>query len=249
MNPEIDFDFIRKEIIGSDFFFETPFGERLLTYADYIASGRTLKFIEKFLLHIQRSYANTHTEDDVTGRTMTGLLHSAEEMIKKSFNAEKNCYVIATGTGATGAIAKLQEILGVYIPSASKHRLKDLVNQSLANDSNKQTIYNSIRSDVEKFKPVIFVGPYEHHSNDIMWRESLGEVIEIDLTAEGFIDLTDLEKKVSNPNFEKRFKIGSFSAASNVSGVITPIYDVARILHKYGALALVDFAASAPYVE
>ncbi len=66
---------------------------RLLTYADYTASGRSLKFIEQFLIKIQREYANTHTEDDVTGRHMTEILHQAETIIKKAFNAEKNCSI------------------------------------------------------------------------------------------------------------------------------------------------------------
>ncbi|MFX1252843.1 MAG: aminotransferase class V-fold PLP-dependent enzyme [Promethearchaeota archaeon] len=245
----MDFEFLRNEIIGNDFFYETPFGRRLLTYTDYTASGRSLKFIEKYLLYIQKSYANTHTEDDVTGRHMTRLLHKAEELIKKSLNAEKNCYIIPNGTGATGAIAKVQEILGIYIPSATKDRLNSLIDQFIEEDESKKKLIGDIKSYIEKKQPVIFVGPYEHHSNDIMWREALGEVIEIDLTPEGFLDLDDLEKKVSDPRYKDRYKIGSFSAASNVTGLMSPVYDVTRILHKYNAIACFDFAASGPYVK
>ncbi|MHA1765916.1 MAG: aminotransferase class V-fold PLP-dependent enzyme, partial [Promethearchaeota archaeon] len=90
MKKKLNLDFIRSEIIGRDFYFTTPYGKRLLTYADYTASGRSLGFIEKYLIHIQRIYANTHTEDDVTGRNMTGIMHRAEKNIKKAFNAEKN---------------------------------------------------------------------------------------------------------------------------------------------------------------
>ena len=115
----IKFDLIRDQIIGKDFIFESPFGTRLLTYADYTASGRTLKFIEEYLLFIQRSYANTHTEDDVTGRYMTKLLQASEKLIKKTVNAEKDYYIISTGTGATGALSKLLEVLGVYVPPAT----------------------------------------------------------------------------------------------------------------------------------
>ncbi|MFX0062527.1 MAG: aminotransferase class V-fold PLP-dependent enzyme [Candidatus Hermodarchaeota archaeon] len=245
----MDFEFLRNEIIGNDFFYETPFGRRLLTYADYTASGRSLKFIEKYLLYIQKSYANTHTEDDVTGRHMTKLLHKAEELIKKSLNAEKNCYIIPNGTGATGAIAKVQEILGIYIPPATKDRLNSLINQFIEEDESKKELIDDIKSYIEKKQPIIFVGPFEHHSNDIMWREALGEVIEIDMTLEGFLDLDDLEKKVSDPRYKDRYKIGSFSAASNVTGLISPVYDIARILHKYNAIACFDFAASGPYVK
>lgn len=226
-------DFLRNEILGNDFFFETPYGKRLMTYADYTASGRSLAFIENYLLLIQRSYANTHTEDDVTGRTMTNLLHRAEHLIKRSFNAEENCYIIACGTGSTGAISKIQEILGLYIPPATKTRLNKPVHELVD----------------EKKSPIIFVGPFEHHSNDVMWRETIGKVIEVELTADGLIDLNDLEKKVSNPEYKHRDKIGSFSAASNVTGVLAPVYDIAKILHKYGAIACFDFAACAPYIE
>lgn len=231
-HKNLTFDFLRNDTIGNDFFFETPYGRRLMTYADYTASGRSLVFIEKYLLHIQRSYANTHTEDDVTGRTMTGLLHQAEHLIKKAFNAEENCYLIASGTGATGAISKLQEILGLYIPSATKKRIQPSLQQLVADNQ----------------VPLIFIGPYEHHSNDIMWREIIGEVVEIDLTTDGLLDLHDLEQKASDPKYQDRFKVGSFSAASNVTGVLSPVYEIARILHKYGAIACFDFAACAPYI-
>lgn len=232
-HKKISLEFLRIETIGNDFFFETPYGRRLMTYADYTASGRSLGFIEKYLLHIQRGYANTHTEDDVTGRTMTNLLHQAEYLIKKAFNADKNCYIIACGTGATGAINKIQEILGLYIPSATKERLE-------------KPVHDLVK---EKNTPIIFVGPFEHHSNDIMWRETIGQVIEVELTADGLVDLHDLEEKVSDPKYNDRFKIGTFSAASNVTGILAPVYDIARILHKHGAIACFDFAACAPYVE
>lgn len=245
----IDFDFLRKEILGNDYCYETPFGKRFITYADYTASGRSLKFIEKYLIKIQRGYANSHTEDDVTGKNMTLLLHEAEHLIKKSLNATENCYIIPSGTGATGAIAKFQEILGVYVPPATKGRIKTLISKYLNEASENKKIIDDMTNFIEKNKPVVFIGPYEHHSNELMWRESIGDVVEINLTEDGYIDIEDLEEKVSNPIYKNRYKIGSFSAASNVTGIISPVYDIARILHKYGAIACFDFAASAPYVE
>ena len=98
-------------------------------------------------------------------------------------------------------------------------------------------------------KPVVFIGPYEHHSNDIMWREAIAEVVTIQLTTDGYIDLIDLESQVSDEKYKKRLKIGSFSAASNVTGLKSPVYEIARIMHKYGGLVCFDFAASAPYVK
>ena len=246
---DIDFDFIRHEIIGRDYTFETPYGKRLLTYADYTASGRTLEFIEKYLIHVQRSYANTHTEDDVTGRNMTGLLHKAEKMILKSFNAEKNCKIIATGTGTTGAILKFQEIIGVRLPAASKLRINEIESDFIGEDGQRKEIITDFNKELEKQKPVVFISQFEHHSNDVFWRESFAEVVMIDFNSVGHLDLKDLEQKASDPKYKNRFKISSFSATSNITGLKSPVYEIARILHKHNALACFDFAACAPYVK
>lgn len=246
---EITLDFIRNQIIGRDYKFKTPFGTRLLTYADFTASGRALNFIEKFLIHVQRSYANTHTEDDATGRTMTGLLHNSEHIIKKAFNAEHGYCIIAHGTGSTGAISKFQEIIGVRIAPATKALYQSLLEKYFKEHPKIRSTYSEISQFVEAHKPVVFISSYEHHSNEIMWRESFADVVEVNLTNEGTIDLEDLETKLSDSRYKDRLKIGSFSAASNVTGIISPVYDIARILHKYDAIACFDFAASAPYVK
>ncbi|NVM18749.1 MAG: aminotransferase class V-fold PLP-dependent enzyme [Candidatus Lokiarchaeota archaeon] len=242
MKPVLTLEEVRNAIIGKNFFFETPYGKRLLTYTDYAASGRSLKFIEQFLIKIQREYANTHTEDDITGRHMTQILQQAETIIKKAFNAEKNCRIIATGTGATGAISKFQEIIGIRLPPATKELLRTLLDKSAKDDFLDQ-------EKINRLKPVVFIGPYEHHSNDIMWREAIAEVVSIKLTPDGYIDLKDLEHQVSDVRYKNRLKIGSFSAASNVTGLKSPVYEISRILHKHGCIVCFDFAASAPYVK
>lgn len=245
----LSFDQLRKEIIGRDFFFKTPFGTRLLTYADYTASGRSVQFIEKYLIKIQREYANTHTEDDLTGRHMTDLLHKAEITIKRAFNAEKNCYFIAAGTGTTGAITRFQEILGVRIPPATKTRITSLLNTNKHISPQQKGQFLSIYNKLESNRPVVFIGPYEHHSNDIQWRQAFVDVVEVDLDYAGYYDLKDLERKLSDPKYNNRMKIGSFSAASNVTGLISPVYEIARTMHKHGGIVGFDFAASAPYVD
>lgn len=116
----ISFESLRKEVIGNGFKFETPYGERVLTYADFTASARGLNFIEQYLLDIQKSYANTHTEDDMTGEVMTKILHKSLKIIKANVKGGENCLVIPAGTGATGAIEGLAKILGTYIPPATK---------------------------------------------------------------------------------------------------------------------------------
>ncbi|WP_154223824.1 aminotransferase class V-fold PLP-dependent enzyme [Marinicella rhabdoformis] len=226
---------LRQAIIGVDAPFCTPFGQRLMTYCDYTASGRTLTFIEKYLMKLQRNYANTHTEDDMTGRSMTKLLHDAEDRIKKSLGANDDDRIICVGTGATGAITKLQQILGTFLPPATRKQIED-----------------SADCDLEKIKdqsPVIFVGPYEHHSNEISWRDGLCEVVELDLAADGHADMVQLEKHLKMDKYKNRLKIGSFSAASNVTGLVSKTKELATMMHEYGGLVFFDYAASAPYVD
>ncbi|OPL08536.1 MAG: hypothetical protein AVO33_09900 [delta proteobacterium ML8_F1] len=242
---KIDMDQLRNEIIGINEVFETPYGSRAITYADYTASGKPLKFIENYLLELQRFYANSHTEDDITGESMTKLLHESENIIKKEVNGEKNCSVIAAGTGSTGAMITFSKIIGLYMAPATKKRMLELA---------KETEYEAALTkffgteQLEK-APVVFIGPFEHHSNILIWRESIAEVVEIGLDSEGYMDLEELKARVSDSKYAGRVKIGSFSAGSNVTGVKLPVYEVARILHQNDALACFDFAASGPYVE
>ena len=239
---KLDPAYLRDQIVGVDSTFETPFGRRLMVYCDYTASGRCLRFVESYLQSLQRVYANTHTEDDITGRSMSQLLHEAEDAIKKSVNAGPNGRIIACGTGATGAIDKLQQIVGVAMAPATRQNLHDIIDRSgIAADE--------FQAAMRKTQPVVFVGPYEHHSNEISWRQCLAETVEVQLDASGQVDLDDLEKLLQDPRYEHRMRIGSFSAASNVTGIKTDVRAVATLLHRYGALACFDYAACAPYVE
>lgn len=254
-NLPIALSSLRNEIIGRCYKFPTPFGDRFMTYADYTASGRNLRFIEEYLLTIQESYANTHTEDDVTGKSTTELLHRAERKIKQAVNGNETTCIIAAGTGATGAIIKLQQILGVYIPSATQDRLltslrhfseRDLTpDEAAAFDK----LSDRFKEYFDSYRPVVFVSRYEHHSNEVTWRESLAEVVAIGFNDEGGLNTKELERQVSDPKYDGRLKIGSFSAASNVTGMLTPVHEVASILHRHGGIVCFDFAASGPYVE
>ena len=240
----LDPAYLRQQIVGVDSTFETPFGERLMVYCDYTASGRCLRFVESYLQSLQRVYANTHTEDDITGRSMSQLLHEAEEAIKKSVNAGPNGRIICCGTGATGAIDKLQQIIGVALAPATRQNV-----QKLLDDPESGFDSESFRKLLGARQPVVFIGPYEHHSNEISWRQSLVTTIEVRLDAAGHIDLGHLEELLQDPAYKGRMRIGSFSAASNVTGIRTDVRKIASMLHANGAIACFDFAACAPYVE
>ncbi len=244
----MSFEMLRNELIGKDYKFETPYGNRVLTYADFTASGRILRFIEKYLLEIQKCYANTHTQDDMTGEVMTKLLHKSEVIIKKHLNAEENCYLIPSGTGATGAIERFAKIIGIYISPATKIRIDDIIKDYIKCDKCIDDIINESNESLQHI-PVVFIGPYEHHSNILIWKEGMAELVEIGLSQDGSLDLEELKRKISDKKYKDRLKIGSFSAASNVTGIITPVYEIAEILHGNDALACFDFAACAPYLE
>ena len=236
--------YLRQQIVGVDSTFETPFGERLMVYCDYTASGRCLRFVESYLQSLQRIYANTHTEDDITGRSMTQLLHEAEEAIKNSVNAGPNGRIIAVGTGATGAIDKLQQIVGVALPPATRQNIERMLDEPDSGFNSRK--FRQLLADRQ---PIVFIGPYEHHSNEISWRQSLARTVEVRLEADGNIDLAHLEELLQAPQYQNRMRIGSFSAASNVTGIRTDVRKITSLLHKYGALACFDYAACAPYVE
>ena len=242
--PSLDFGWLRSQVVGIDAPIDTPFGRRLLVYCDYTASGRCLLFIERYLLGLQRFYANTHTEDDITGRSMTQLLHEAEAAIKRAVNAGPAGRIVACGTGATGAIHKLQEIVGVAIPPPTHQALVEELTAFLGAEQ-----AGAFQARQQAHQPVVFVGPYEHHSNEVSWRHGLATVVEVRLAPDGGVDLGHLEALLREPAYRNRLRIGSFSAASNVTGMRSPVPEIARLLHAHGAFACFDFAASGPYVD
>ena len=220
---------IRDNVIGERMAFTTPFGQRPLIYADYTASGRGLTFIEDAIRNqVLPWYANTHTETSATGRQTTAFREQARAAIRRSVNASDEHAVIFCGAGATAAINRLLESLGLR---------KDCYER-----------FGVAAAEIpEDKRPVVFIGPFEHHSNDLPWRESIAEVITIPQNDTGGVDLDALEQALVRYQ-DRPLRIGSFSAASNVTGIRTDVDAVTRLLHKHGALSFWDYAAAAPYV-
>mgnify|MGYP001194700516 FL=1 len=222
---------IRDSIIGDHAPIETPFGSRPLIYADYTASGRSLCFIEDFIRdEVLPYYANTHSETSFTGAQTTVLREQARELIRQAVNGTPLDKVIFCGSGATAAINKLIEMLNLRL------------SQDLLDD------YGLDGVIPVKHRPVVFVGPYEHHSNELPWRESIADVVVIPLNSTGQLDLVALEDALVK-YIDRPLRIGSFSAASNVTGLKTDVPRVTSILKHHGALSFWDYAAAAPYVR
>ncbi len=197
-----------------------PFGEIPLLYADYTASGRALGAVEKAIQEqVLPLYANTHTETSFTGKMTTRLREAARQAIAQSVGADDGYAVIFAGAGATAAIDRCCRILELA-GGQSTERLP---------------------------KPVVFVGPFEHHSNDLVWRECDVDLVRIPLREDGLPDL-DILKQQLQVNAERDIKVVAFSAASNVTGVKAPVAEIAQLAHRYGGIALFDYAASGPYV-
>jgi selenocysteine lyase/cysteine desulfurase len=217
----------RENIIGINQQFETPFGLKKIIYTDWTASGRLYRPIEEKICNEFGPFvANTHTETSVTGKTMTMAYHKAKDIIKEHVNANENDILINCGTGMTGVVNKLQRILGLRIPE----NLKEFT-----------TIPDAI-------KPVVFISHMEHHSNQTSWLETIADVVIIPANENGLFCLIEFNKIIEKYK-DRSFKIASITSCSNVTGIRTPYYEVAKIMHQNNGVCFVDFACSGPYVE
>lgn len=206
-------------------------GKNKFTYFDYTASGLGFRQIENRIHDVLETYANTHSKESSNAKATTNYFNTARTNLYKNLELDDSFTIIPTGCGATSAIKHFQELMGLYIPPASKKRLNIIVKKSRL--------------------PLIIVGPYEHHSNEVSYREALCEVKRVKLTKDGLIDLDDLKKilKKVHKKDPTREIIGSFCIASNVSGIITPYKKISKILRKYNAIVCFDAASSSAYMN
>lgn len=217
----------RKRVIGNELKFKTPYGNKKMVYADWIASGRLYKPIEDRISKVFGPFVgNTHTETSETGTLMTKAYHHAHQLIKNHVNAGPNDVIITAGSGMTTVINKMLRIMG-------------LKNCGMVHKSD-------CLKEMEK--PVVFLTHMEHHSNHTSWFEANVDVVVLQPNSEMLVDLDELRNQLEKYK-DRSFKIGSFTACSNVTGIETPYYEMAKIMHEYGGVVFVDFAASAPYVE
>ncbi len=217
----------RKNIIGENKKFKTPYGEKQIIYSDWTASGRIYGPVEDKLNKIfYPMVGNTHTETNVTGSSMTIAYHKAMNIVKKHVNASAEDIMISSNSGMTGVVNKFQRILGLKV--YEKHR--------------------KFIKMAEEDRPIVFITHMEHHSNQTSWLETLADVEIISPNAEGYVDLNsfaELLKKYKN----RKTKYAAITSCSNVTGIITPYFEIAEMIHKAGGYCFVDFACSAPYID
>jgi selenocysteine lyase/cysteine desulfurase len=221
------FGTFREKIVGIDATFDSPYGQKPIVYADWVASGRLYQPIENKMLYCFGPFiGNTHTESTVTGTKMTISYHHAQKLIKQHVNASADDIIITAGSGMTTVVNKLQRILSLRF--------------------NNSLIKKDCMKDVDR--PVVFITHMEHHSNHTSWMETVADVILLKPNKHLLVDLNELEKQVKKYR-DRKYKIGAFTACSNVTGIRTPYHDMAKIMHQHGGICFVDFAASAPYVN
>lgn len=223
---ETHFAPFRRGIIGVDQEVALSDGRSVpLIYADWIASGRLYDPIEQYLQKAVGPWvANTHTESTLTGATMTRAYRQARDTIKGHVGAnEEDCLFLA-GFGMTAAINKLQRILGLRLPEGA---------------------VRAAGAD----RPLVVITHMEHHSNQITWEEC--DVDTVILPRDDKTGLSDLAalQDILDTHRERKLKIGAFTAGSNVTGILTPVHTMARMLHRAGGYCFVDYAAAAPYVD
>lgn len=217
----------REKVIGWNQTFQSPFGNQPIVYADWTASGRLYEPIEQRLLYdIAPFVGNTHTETTITGSAMTVAYHEAKARIKKHVGAEEKDILISTNSGMTGVVNKFQRILGLKIHERFRKQIQ--------------------LPEVER--PVVFVSHMEHHSNQTSWLETIADVEVIAPNEEGLMDLNDLHRLLEKFK-NRKTKIAAITSCSNVTGIKTPYYQVAEIMHLHDGLCFVDFACSAPYID
>jgi selenocysteine lyase/cysteine desulfurase len=217
----------RDGIVGVKHAFAGPCGEQRLLYADWTASGRLYAPIESCLVQqFGPLVGNTHSESSATGVAMTRAYQHAQAILKQHVHAGPHDVIITQGSGMTAVVNKLQRMLGLRLPEqlAPFCRLP------------------------EELRPVVFITHMEHHSNQTSWLETVADVEVIPPDSQGLVAVEKLAEGLVRHR-HRPLKLGAFTDCSNVTGVRTPVHQLARVMHEHGGYCFVDYAASAPYVD
>ena len=196
-------------------------------YCDWTASGLAYKSIEQRIFDFLPFYANTHSQSSKNAQITQDLYEKSRENLKNIFGLDSTFALISCGFGSTMAIKKFQEIVGIYIPPKTKNLLKlEVKKESL---------------------PLVIIGPYEHHSNELSFREGLCEVIRIPLNSEGLFCMDSLKATLERNKGRKI--IASMALASNVSGIVIPYDEISYRVRNAGGIVCFDMSSSSAYFD
>ncbi|MDK2041799.1 aminotransferase class V-fold PLP-dependent enzyme [Aliarcobacter butzleri] len=227
MNKDVFRPFFDKNTDILNFIRYNTIGKNKKEYFDYTASGLGFRQIENRIHDVLETYANTHSKEASNADKTTNYYERARINLAHNLELTDDFAILPSGCGSTAAIKHFQELLGLYIPPATKKRFNFEID--------------------EKNAPLVIVGPYEHHSNEVSFREALCETQRVNLDKDGLVDLNHL-KEILEKN-KNREIIASFCIASNVTGIITPYEEISKILRTYNAIICFDAAASSPYMN
>ena len=209
-------DEVRKNIILKDGIY----------YFDYTASGLAYAPIEDEISKFLKTYANTHSDSSSSAVLTQKRYENARAELKELLGLDESFYLIATGQGATAAIKKFQEIMGIYLPPTTRELIGT---QNLRNVK----------------VPFTIISPYEHHSVEVSLREGLCDIERIGLDENGEIDILNL-KQILKLN-SKRKIIACFSAASNVTGIKSDYKEIYRLVKEHDGIFALDAATLSAY--
>jgi len=240
-------EYVTSQMIGRNLFIKGSFGDKLKLYLDYAASGQGLKFIQDELTKIEEMYANPHMDASQSGVHMHYLLNQAENIILKECQASPEDYCLITGGGgSTYAIEMVQRICGTYLPPKVKEQLEKLADSGSNQNYTFEGIKNKLRE--KGILPIVMISLYEHHSNEITWRKQLCDIIQVPFRLDGLIDVDAFENILQKNQHTKRPIICSFSAGSNVTGMKTDVFAMAKLCKQFNAVSLFDYAGVGTYV-
>ena len=223
---------VRDNMFGKGVVVPGPFGPHPRRYFDYTASGLPFRPIEDLLQKQVLPYmSNTHSMSSYASGIINSHFEAAHEKVRRAMNGTEDDIVVFTGAGATGAVNKLIGCLGIRIPESLDVR------------------YKWASKIPPQERPIVILTRMEHHSNDLPWRESIADIEYIGYDAQGRANWRDVERILSLPEYRDRaVKLGTFTAASNVTGVLNDTKELAAAMHAHGGMAFFDFAAAGPYI-
>jgi selenocysteine lyase/cysteine desulfurase len=204
-------------LVGEDAVVDGPFGPRPMVYADYTASGRAARLVED---------AVTRAVLPVYGNTHTETSFTGRQTTALRELARR---AVRTACGAT-------DDHGVIFCGAGATAAIDKFGRVLG-----------LHLPVDGPRPVVFVGPFEHHSNDLIWREWPVDLVRVPLGADGRPDMAVLASGLE-AHADRPLRLVTMAAASNVTGVLCDMRALARLVHRHGGILACDYAAAGPYV-